>query len=522
MAEPSEEKKQAWKPKFNPWLIAIAVMTATFMEILDTSIANVALPHIAGSMASTTDEATWMTTSYLVANAVVLPLTGWIGATFGRKRFLITCVILFTIASGLSGAAQSLTQLIIFRIIQGAGGGAMQPTAQSIMLESFPPAKRGLAMAFYGVGVVVAPILGPIVGGWLTDNYSWRWSFYINVPIGILAVSLISILIEDPPYLKQQKTSVFDKVGFFFLILWIAALQIMLDKGETDDWFGSEFIVMLAITFVTFLICFIVWEVCFKAPVVDLSVFKDRTFAISTFLITIVGGVLYGSTLLTPLYLQNLLGYPAYDAGLAVAPRGAGAMAAMFVVGPLLARLDGRYFVALGFFLLGTGNIWMGRLNLNIGIIDMAWPNVLNGFGTGLIFVPLVTIANDKLSASQIGAASGIFNLMRNLGGGLGIAGCTTLLARGTQRHQAYLSENISEFSQKFLNYRADVNGQYAAALGPNSWLGPTYKTVITQSSLLSYVDAYTMMGLCCWGCAPLVLLLSKPSKGGAPPPGAH
>lgn len=491
------------------------------MEVLDTSVANVALPHIAGNMSATTDEATWVLTSYLVANAIVLPLTGWIGATFGRKRFLLVCIVAFTVASGLSGAAQSLTQLVFFRILQGLGGGAMQPVAQSILLESFPPHKRGQAMAFYGMGVVVAPILGPILGGWFTDNYSWRYAFYINIPVGILAFAMATIFVEDPPYLRRSNEAM-DTWGFVFLVLWISSLQIMLDKGQSEDWFESRFIVTLCANFVVCLMAFLWWEARHRAPVVDLSVFKDPTFAISTFLVFIVGGVLYGSVTLSPLFLQQLLGYPAFDSGLAMAPRGAGAMASMMVVGPLLAFMDGRYFVAVGFFLLGCSNVWLGHLNLTIGIEHFAWPNVLSGVAIGMIFVPLVTIANDRLPVNKLGAASGIFNLMRNVGGSVGIAVSTTLLSRGTQIHQNYLASHMNQYELAFQNYYNILQTHLTPTLGPNGWLVVAYKTLLQQSAMLSYVDAFNFMGLVSWACTPLVFLLRRPRGAKAGPGGMH
>jgi len=518
---PSSEVAPVWKPKFNPWLIAIAVMSATFMEVLDTSISNVALPHIGGSLAATTEEATWMVTSYLVSNAIVLPLTGWISATFGRKNFLLVCILIFTIASGLSGAAQSLDQLIFFRILQGLGGGAMQPTAQAILFESFPPEKRGMAMAFYGMGIVVAPILGPIVGGWLTDNYSWRWTFYINLPVGVIASLLVWMILEDPPYLKEGKTEKVDFWGFIFLVIWVGSLQVMLDKGQLEDWFASTKIVVLASLFVTFLITFIIWEATRKSPIVDLSVFKDRTFAVSTILITMVGGVLYGTLTLGPLFLQQLRGYPAFDAGLAVAPRGAGAMATMIFVGATLARFDGRIFVCLGFLFLGLSNHMLSNLSMLTGVDHVVFPNILAGVGMGLVFVPLATIANDKLPARQISTASGVFNLMRNLGGGVGIAMSTTMLARGGQFHQSRLTEHAHIYNELTTQYQALVQPGLQTTVGDQGWLVALAGTVARQASMLSYVDAYTIMTWVCICCAPLVFFLSKPS-GKAGPPGVH
>lgn len=503
-----------WKPRYNPWLIAVAVMAGTFMEVLDTSIANVCLPHIAGSLSATIEEATWMVTSYLVANAIVLPLTGWISARWGRKNFLMTCIVAFTIASGLSGAAQSLEQLVFFRILQGLGGGAMQPVAMAVLLESFPPAKRGMAIAFYGVGVVVAPILGPIIGGWLADNYNWRWAFYINLPVGAVAALMAWVFVEDPPYLKTGGGKA-DLMGFLFLAFWISALQIMLDKGQLEDWFDSSLIVGLAVAFVVFLILFLIRELRVREPVVDLSVFRDSTYALSTFMITIVGAVLYGTLTLGPFFMQELLGYPAYEAGLAVAPRGLGALLAMVVAGPLLAWIDGRLFVALGFFLLGVSNQMLSHNTLLVGMEHFVWPNIVSGFGIGFVFVPLTTIANDRLPLEKLSSASGVFNLMRNLGGGVGIAMSTTLLSRGNQFFHNQLVSHINPYNPAYQEYLSRLQ----PTLGEQGTVAAVYGIMQRNAALLAYADTYTIIAYVCFACIPLVLLLRKPRKGAAGPP---
>src|SRR6516164_5579218 len=311
-----------WRPAANPWLIALAVMSATFMEVLDTSVANVSLNHIAGNLSASTNEATWVLTSYLVSNAVILPATGWLGRYFGRKRFLITCIVIFTLSSVLCGLASSLGMLILARILQGAGGGALQPIAQAVLLESFPAERRGSAMSVYAIGVVVAPILGPTLGGWLTDNYSWRWAFYINIPIGILAVVLCLLFLEDPPYLKKQKAGSIDYIGFGLLTLWIACLQVMLDKGQDEDWLSSNFIRWLAIGAFVGFIAFLIWEMREKHPIVNLRVLTDRNLAVGAGLNLAIGAILYGTTAMLPQFLQNLLGYPALQSGLVMSPRG--------------------------------------------------------------------------------------------------------------------------------------------------------------------------------------------------------
>src|SRR5512144_391489 len=347
-------EQQQWVPSFNPWLIAISVMLATVMEVLDTSVANVALPHISGNLSATTEEATWVLTSYLISNAIILPATSWIGKFIGRKRFLILCIIIFTLASALCGAAPNLAILIIARILQGLGGGALQPIAQSVLLESFPPAKRGAAMALYGMGVVVAPIIGPPLGGWITDTYSWRWIFYINLPVGAVAAFMANAFVEDPPYLKGQKPGRIDYIGFGLMALGLAALELTLDLGQQRDWFESPLIVFTATMSAVSIAAFIAWELFTPEPIVHLRVFLNRNFAIGCAMIALVGVVLYGSTALLPLFLQTLLGYPAVESGLAVSPRGVGSIVSMVVVGRLIARVDGRWLIAFGFVVLGA------------------------------------------------------------------------------------------------------------------------------------------------------------------------
>src|ERR1700724_4677653 len=332
------QTEQPWKPAANPWLIAAGVMLATFMEVLDTSVANVSLTHIAGNLSASTDEATWVLTSYLVSNAVILPASSWLSRRFGRKRFLITCITIFTLASILCGLATSLGFLILARIIQGAGGGALQPVSQAVMLETFPAEKRGAAMSVYAMGVVVAPILGPTLGGWLTDNYSWRWVFYINIPVGILAVILCSLLLEDPPYLKDARPGRIDFIGFALLTIWIGCLQVMLDKGQDDDWLSSNFIRWLAFGAAIGFIAFLIWELRAENPIVNLRVLLDRNLAIGSILLFLLGAILYGTTSILPLFLQNLLSYTSLQAGLVISPRGFGAILGSIIAGRILAN----------------------------------------------------------------------------------------------------------------------------------------------------------------------------------------
>ncbi len=426
----ADQKPAGLKPGVNPWIVAVSVMLATFMEVLDTAIASVALPYIAGSLSASNDEATWVLTSYLVANAVFLPASNWFAIRFGRKRFLISCVIIFTISSFFCGAAPTLGFILIARVVQGAGGGALQPLSQAILLESFPPAKRGAAMAFFAFGIVVAPVIGPTLGGWLTDTYSWRYAFYINIPIGILAIFLISRFVEDPPYIKNTKASPFDGLGFILLAVWTGCLQITLDKGQEDDWFGAVWIRWAVLFFVIGFTWFIVHSWRSKNPLVQLKVLKDRNFAVGCGLIFMLGLALYSTITVLPLFYQELLGYTAFTAGLVVGPRGIGSIIGMPVIGYLGNKIDPRYLLSFGFIVFGVCSLFFGNVTLDISPWTLIWPIVITGFALSFVFVPITTSAYGTLSNEQIGNASGIFNLIRNVGGSIGISLAQTELTR--------------------------------------------------------------------------------------------
>ena len=438
------------KRQTSPWMIAVAVMLATFMEVLDTSIAAVALPYIAGSVSATNDEATWVLTSYLVANAIILPASGWFSIKFGRKRFLIVCIGIFTVSSFFCGAATSLGLILLARAVQGAGGGALQPLSQAILLESFPPEKRGLAMSVFALGVVVAPVLGPTLGGWLTETYSWRWAFYINIPVGILAVILISRFVEDPPYIKNAKAGKLDGIGLGLLAVWLGALQIVLDKGQEDDWFGATWIRWAVAIMVIGFVAFLYRELTHDKPLVRLNVFKNRNFAVGCLLIFLFGGVIYGLITLLPLFFQELLGYTALAAGLAVSPRGLGSLFFMPVIGILTDRLDNRLLVCCGFAFTGLCCLTFARSDLQISQWSLLWPIVFSGASVSLIFVPLAATTMGTLPNEEIGNASGLYNLMRNVGGSIGISVVNTLLARHEQLHRSYLVYAITNASHTF------------------------------------------------------------------------
>src|ERR1043166_5202052 len=506
-----------WKPTFNPWLIAAAVMLATFMEVLDTSVANVALPHIAGNLSATPEEATWVLTSYLVSNAIVLPAANWFGRYFGRKRFLIVCIALFTLSSALCGAAPSLGMLIVARIAQGAGGGALQPIAQAVLMESFPLEKRGSAMAVFGLGVVVAPIIGPTLGGWITDQYSWRWIFYINISVGLLAVLMTRTFVEDPPYIRDQRPGRIDYLGFSLMALALGTMQLVLDKGQEEEWFASSFITWVTILSAAALIAFIIWELRSKEPIVDLRVLLNRNFSVGTSLMIVMGIVLYGTIALLPLFLQTLLGYPAVASGMAVSPRGFGAIASMLIVGRLINRVRGRYLVMFGFSVLAYSIFLFGKINLEISISSIIWPNIISGFAMGFIFVPLTTMALGTLSNEQMGNASGVFNLMRNTGGSVGIAFVTTLLARGVQTHQAAMVSHLTPYDPVFQERIRQIAGGVAARGGPGVVSQQTYAgiygTLLRQATVLSYIDVFRLLSFLCLLCVPATLLFERVRK---------
>ena len=502
----------------NPWFIAVAVMLATFMEVLDTSIAAVAVPYIGGSLAASNEQATWVLTSYLVANAVVLPASGWFSLRFGRKRFLLACIVIFTIASFLVGASTSLAMILIARALQGAGGGALQPVSQAILLESFPPEKRGMAMAAFGFGVVVAPVLGPTLGGWITETYTWRWAFFINIPIGILAVILISRLVNDPPYIRNAKPGKLDGIGLGLLAVWIGALQIILDKGQEDDWFGATWIRWATFIVITGFIAFMWRELKHRKPLVEMRSFGDRNFAIGCAQIGMFGAVVYGMVTILPLFFQTLLGYTALSAGLAVAPRGIGAVFAMPFVGFLMSKFDSRYLIMVGFLGVGVCNLWLGRVTLDISPTSLFWAIILSGFFLGFVFVPLATVAMGTLADEQIGNASGIYNLFRNLGGSIGISIVNTIVARHSQLHRTELSHSMS--SQNPLFYRALGNAQGLMSFHASTVdamhraLKLLEGTLDQQAALWSYVDDFRYLALACFATVPIGFALKKISRG--------
>src|ERR1039458_9631554 len=516
-------------PQINPWLIAATVMLATFMEVLDTSVANVSLPHIAGSLSAGIDESTWVLTSYLVSNAIVLPLSGWFSTLFGRKRFFIACVVIFTISSLLCGLAPSLPALVICRVIQGAGGGGMQPTSQAILVDSFPREKQGMAMAIYGMGVVVAPTIGPTLGGWITDNYSWRWIFWLNVPIGIISVAMILFLIAGDRPKSSGKAKIkgwkIDFLGLGFLGLGLGFLQVVLDKGERDDWFGSPFILWSTVVAVSALIALVIRELTTDHPVIELRLFKDRNFAISTFMMYVLGVVLYGTTLLLPILLQTLMGYSAMQSGMVLLPGGIILLMILPFVGWLLGRVEHRWVVVAGLLITSAGLYGLSHLDLDAGARAAVYDWMISRTGTAFLFVPINVMAFYFVPRGKMDNASGLINLARNIGASTGISFVTTMLDRRQQFHQNVMVHNMQRGNSRFRAAVEHLTHVFAGrgsdpAHAASQAHAMVYQGLQRQASMLSFVDNFRIMSIICLCVLPLMFIMkARKSKGGEAPP---
>lgn len=499
----------------NKWLITITVMLPTIMEIVDTSVANVALPHMQGSLNAGTDEVTWVLTSYLVSNAVILPMTGWLARMFGRKRFLITCITLFTLASLLCGAAPNLASLIFFRILQGAAGGALIPTSQAILMETFPPREQGMAMAIFGVGAMFGPIVGPALGGWITDNLNWRWIFYINFPIGVIAVAMASYFIFDPPYLKRHKMRV-DYWGLGLLTVGLGALQVVLDKGQQEDWFNSSFILFFSLVAILSLLLLVYVELKHEHPIVNLRLFRNVSFSAGNFVMFMVGFCLYSSIMLIPLFLQTLMGYDATLAGMVLAPGGVATLITMPFVGAFIQRGDGRKVVLAGLLIGAFSMFMMQGFTLEASYWDFVWPRVILGVGLAMIFVPLTTVTLSTISREEMGNATGVFNLLRNVGGSVGIAIAATLLSRYSQYYQNILVGHVNPYNPnlqvKMAALRNAVMARGSDAVTAEKLsLAALYGAVQRQAGMLAYNRIFWVVGLAFLVIIPLLLLLKKP-----------
>jgi MFS transporter, DHA2 family, multidrug resistance protein len=503
----------------NPWIIAISVMLSTFMEVLDTTVVNVSLPHIAGNLSASVDEATWALTSYLVANAIILPITGWLSNYLGRKRLLIFATSGFTAASFLCGLSPNLAFLIFFRVVQGACGGALQPISQAVLLESFPPEDRGKAMGFWGLGIVVAPMLGPVLGGWLTDSYSWRWVFYINVPVGVLSVIMTQLFIFDPPYIRRS-TSRIDYWGIGLLAVGVACLQVVLDKGQEADWFGAHWITVLTVIALGALVALVIYELRAAHPVIDLRVFLVRTYSTGVFLMAVLGIVLYGSLVILPIMLQTLLGYPALQAGIALFPRGLGSFITMPLVGAFMSRVDPRKLL-IGGIVGGSASLFLlGRLNLSVGYWDIFWPQFLQGVALACLFVPLTTITMDPIRREAMGNATSIFNLMRNLGGSVGIAAVTTLVARHEQTNQNNLVGDVSGGKLRVQTMFQALRSWFIyrggdAGTSTRRAYDALFGIVRQQAAMLSFNQVFWLLGMLFLLMVPLVFLMRRPTRRG-------
>jgi len=515
------------RPAINPWFIAGTVMLATFMEVLDTSVANVALPHIAGNLSASVNEATWVLTAYLVANAIVLPLSGWFSSLFGRKQFYMACVVIFTVSSLLCGIAPSLPLLIVFRILQGLGGGALQPISQAILVESFPREKQGVATAFYGMGVVVAPVIGPTLGGWMTDNFSWRWIFLINIPFGILSVVLTTMLIADPPNFvrKTFKTGLkLDYIGLGLLATGLAALEIMLDEGQREDWFGSHMIVAAAVIAVVALVGVVAWELRQDDPVVDFRILKNRSFAVAAVTMYAVGFTLYGSTALLPIFLQTVLGYTALLSGLVLSPGGVAMMIGFAMVGRLLGVLQARSLIVFGLLMSALGTYQMAGFNLNVDFSTAMWARTIQAFGMAFLFVPINVAAFSAIPREKLGYATGLMNLFRNIGGSGGIAMITTMVARRSQFHQGTLVSHVTPLDPGYGDMlqgtaSALVARGASAADAAGQAQGIVYGVVQRQAAMMAVADTFWLLSLVFLVMVPLVFLLKKTPRVAGPVP---
>jgi DHA2 family multidrug resistance protein len=516
---------EPWKPRVNPWLIALVVATAAFMEVLDTSIANVALPYIAGNLGASGDESTWVLTSYLVSNAIVLPISGWFASLIGRKRFFMLCLFIFTVSSLLCGIAPSLGTIILFRVLQGAGGGGLQPMAQAIMADSFPPEKRGLAFAVYGITTIIAPTIGPTLGGWITDNYTWRWIFFINLPVGLLAIYLVYRLIDDPPWFKRLSGAgiKFDYIGVGLLTLGIGSLQIMLDKGQEDDWFGSHFILTLAILAATGLVSLVIWEWVHKEPIIDVRMFKDLNFLGANFMMFVLGITLFSSLVMMPQFLQTLMGYTAESAGLVLSGGGLLLLFLMPIAGTLVSKIQARYIIAFGWITVSAGMYYSTqRLDLDISFASASFLRVTQVFGLGFLFVPINVASFIGIPTEKSNSVAGLVNFMRNIGSSIGTSMVTTLIARRAQAHQVFLGAHTT-LSQAPLTRAAKGLTANLAASGLDASQATIqanariYRLLIGQATTLAYIDTFWIL---CVGTALMFVLSfalkrNKPGAGG-------
>jgi len=517
--------QEVWRPRYNPWVIAVVVALAAFMEVLDTSIANVALPYMAGNLGASNDQSTWVLTSYLVSNAIILPISGWLAGALGRKRFFMACLSVFTVSSLLCGIAPSLGFLLLFRVLQGAGGGGLQPMAQAILADTFPPQERGLAFALYGITAIMAPTIGPTLGGWITFNYSWRWIFFINLPVGIATWLLVRRFVEDPPYLARLKAAgvKLDYIGIALLTLGIGALQVLLDKGQEDDWFGSHFITTLVIVAAVCLISLVIWEWFQKAPIIDVRMFKNFNFASSSLMMFTLGILLFSSLVLMPQFLQTLVGYTSELAGIALSAGGLVLLFEMPIMGQLTTKFQARYLIAFGWLALSVAMLYSTRrIDLQISFSAATWLRIAQVIGLGFLFVPITLVAYVGIAPEKNNAVAGIINFMRNMGSSVGTSLVTTLIARRSQFHQARLVQNARVDNPNFVN-AANGLAHHLATSGVGKHEAPLqayariYQLLQAQAASLAYIDTFMVLavGSAIMFCLAFVLKKNDPGGGG-------
>jgi MFS transporter, DHA2 family, multidrug resistance protein len=524
MSAADQAREVPWKPKHNPWAIAVVVTFAAFMEILDTTVVNVALPHIAGSLSVSNDDATWALTSYLVANGIVLTISGWLSAVIGRKRYFLICLSLFTVCSLLCGLATSLPQLVIFRLMQGFFGGGLQPTQLSIVLDTFPPQKRGAAFGVTAIATIVAPVLGPTLGGFITDHFDWRWIFFVNLPVGLIAVFFVSILVEDPPWRQRISRNV-DFIGLSLITLGLGCMQVMLDRGEDEDWFGSPFIRVMAILATLGILGAISWLLIAKKPIVDLDVFKDKNFAMGCVCIAATGAVLYSGAVVIPLFTQSIIGYNATWSGLILSPGGIAVILLIPVVGQLMRVVQTRFIIAAGFFIMGCAFVYSSMLTPSIDFKTLVIMRSAQTAGLAFLFVPISTIAYATLPRELNGDATALFTMLRNVFGSIGISVSTAMITERTQIHQSYLARWASPFHQPFNELIANYERSLTAMGRPASSVhdiavGQAYQVFRIQAAVLAYSDVFLFAGIVAFAVVPFCFFLS-PKKGGGGGP-AH
>jgi MFS transporter, DHA2 family, multidrug resistance protein len=517
--------QDVWRPQYNPWLIAVVVALAAFMEVLDTSIANVALPYMAGNLGASNDQSTWVLTSYLVSNAIILPISGWLAGALGRKRFFMICLSVFTVSSLLCALAPSLGLLLFFRVLQGAGGGGLQPMAQAILADTFPPQQRGLAFALYGITAIMAPTIGPTLGGWITFNYSWRWIFLINLPVGLGTWFLVRRFVEDPPYLSRLKSAgvKLDYIGIGLLTLGIGALQVLLDKGQEDDWFGSHFITTLVVVATVCLISLVIWEWFQKAPIIDVRMFASFNFASSNLMMFTLGILLFSSLVLMPQFLQTLVGYTSELAGLALSAGGLVLLFEMPIMGKLTTKLQARYLIAFGWLSLAIAMFYSTkRIDLQISFNAAVWLRIVQVIGLGFLFVPITLVAYIGISPEKNNAVAGIVNFMRNMGSSVGTSLVTTLIARRAQFHQARLVEYARPDNPNFQNSASGLARRLAhSGLGAHEAhmraFATIYQGLQAQAATLAYIDTFMVLavGAGIMFCLSFVLKKNDPGGGG-------